>query len=79
MPGQDRTEAHEAVQPALAAGGAEVSQMVGPMVTMWVSPAGSGAEEVEVDAVHGLRPICGSCFQHASKHGTIRIRKILET
>ena len=57
MPGQDRTEAHEAVQPALAAGGAPGGKMVRKVVGMRVRRAGGGAEKVEVYAVHGLRPI----------------------
>jgi hypothetical protein len=44
-----------------------------------VMAGGSGAEEVEVDAVHGLRPRCSVCFQLATKHGRFRIRKILGT
>ena len=65
-----------AVKPALAAGGAQGFQMLGPVVGVRVIAPGGGAEEVEVDAVHGLRPVCGSCFTSAMKRGTIRIRKI---
>lgn len=54
---KEGAEAGETVQPALAAGGAPGGKMVRKVVGMRVRRAGGGAEEVEVDAVHGLRPI----------------------
>jgi hypothetical protein len=73
-------EAGEAVPPALVAGGAQVGQMRMPVVGMcFIVAGGCGAKKVEVDAVHGLRPICSIRFQLAMKRGRFRIRKILGT
>jgi hypothetical protein len=69
----------DAVQPSLAAGGAQVGHMLDLVVGMRVRVTGNGAEEVKVDAVHGLRPIFRYVFQGAIKRGIIRIRKILGT
>ena len=77
--GDQGAEAGEAVLPALAAGSAELGQVRLAVVGVGVRLARGGAEEVEVDAVHGLRPVCGSGFELAMKRGTIRIRKILGT
>ena len=78
--GEKAAQTDDTVQPALASGGAQVGQMLCPVVGMRVRMAvGSSAKEVEIDAVHVLRPICRFGFKDAMKHGTIRIRKILGT
>ena len=77
--GEDRAEAGHAILPALTAGSAQGGQMRGPVVGVRVGLAGGGAEEVEVDAVHGFRPIAVLAFRNAMKHGILRIRIILET
>jgi hypothetical protein len=80
MTGEEGAEARQAAQPTLASGDAQVGQMLCPVVGMRVRVvAGSCTKEVEVDAVHGLRPICRFGFKEAMKRGTIRIRKILGT
>ena len=77
--GKEGKQAGEAVLPALVAGGAQGGEVVGPVVSVRMGRADGGAEKVKVDAVHGLRPVCGSGFKAAMKHGKIRIRKILGT
>lgn len=57
MVGEEGAKAREALQPALAADGAQVGQVLGPVVGMRVSRAGGGMKKVEVDAMHGLRPV----------------------
>jgi hypothetical protein len=54
--GEKEAETGEAVLPAPFAGRAQVGQVLGPVMGVWVGGARGGAEEVEVDAVHGLRP-----------------------
>lgn len=76
---EECAQAGEAVQPALMAGFAQVGQMVRLVVGMAVRRADGGAEKVEVDAVHGLRPNLGSCFMNVMKCGIFRIRKFLGT
>jgi hypothetical protein len=53
----------DTVQPALTARGAQVGQMRRPVVGVGVFLAGCGAEEVEVDAVHDLRPSIKGSFE----------------
>jgi hypothetical protein len=77
--GDKGVEPGDAALPALATGGAQVGKMCIPVVGVGVSLTGGGAEKVEIDAVHGLRPVSRSGFKDAMKRGTIRIRKILGT
>lgn len=76
VPGEKGAEAGEAVLPALTARGAQVGEVRVPVMGLRVGRAGDSAEKIEVDTVHGFRPVSGECFRNAMKRGMIRIRKI---
>jgi hypothetical protein len=77
--GEEAAQSGEAVVPALAAGGAVLGEKVRAVVGVRVLRAAvgmmrAGAEKVEVDAVHGFRPVariapweCGKSCDTASQ------------
>lgn len=71
----------EARAPECQPGGAGLGSQLGPVVGMGILRApigmmGKRTKKVEVDAVHGFRPVSEVCFRIAMKRGMIRIRKI---
>lgn len=76
---------HEAMLPLLATSRTLHVKEFGPVVGVWVLShtigvmGGIGAEEVEVDAVHGFRPNLRKPCQNARKPAILIIRKILGT
>jgi hypothetical protein len=78
-------DAGQELRPGLSTRGAEAGKMFGPVTSvqvLWATigvMAGDGAKEVEIDAVHGFRPVLRFLLEIAMKRVGIRIRKILQT